>query len=156
EFHRDAALAQANSLRGRMLPLIAVSEEWDRYNQPFAIQFALPGLPPTIAAPSLTVRDLITNTFAASVTQPLLGLFRTYEERASAASRADALLDAAKAVEHGVREAVQTGFLRFYEARAAEQIAVTSQKQLEEQAQLVLARVKAGTATNADKLRIDV
>src|SRR5581483_2250746 len=45
---------------------------------------------------------------------------------------------------------------RYFEAKAAEDIARTSQAQLEEQQQLVLARVKAGTATNADKLRLDV
>jgi outer membrane protein TolC len=154
--HREAALSQADSLRGRMLPLIALSNEWDAYNAPFSLKFALPGAPASVPAPSLTVRYQYINTFAASVTQPLLGLFRTYEERASVATNADALADAAKAVEAGVREAIQTGFLRYYEAKAAEEIAFTSQKQLEEQVTLVLARVKAGTATNADKLRIDV
>src|SRR5262249_20786231 len=45
---------------------------------------------------------------------------------------------------------------RFFEAKAAEDIALASQQQLEEQAQLVTARLKAGTATNADRLRLDV
>jgi len=157
ELRREAALAQADSLRGRMLPLIALSEEWDRYaplpdgpsNGNF--QFAFPGFP----AP-FVVRAGITNTFAASVTQPLLSLFRTFEERASAATSAEATAEAGRAVEAGVREAVESGYLRYFEAKAAEDIALTSQQQLEEQAQLVTARLKAGTATNADKLRLEV
>jgi outer membrane protein len=147
ELRRDAALAQVDSLRGRMLPLIALSEEWDHYDKPFAIQFG----PATFVA-----RNVVTSTFVASVSQPLLGLFRTFEERASAASQADATLEIGRAIEAGVREQIQAGYLRYYEARAAEEIALTSQQQLEEQSQLVVARLKAGTATNADKLRLDV
>jgi outer membrane protein len=147
ELRREAALAQADSLRGRMLPLIALSEEWDRYDSLFAIQFG---------PAQFVARNLITNTFAATVTQPILGLFRTFEERASAATNADATAEAAKAVQAAVREQVESGYLHYFEAKAAEQIAITSQQQLEEQSQLVVARLKAGTATNADKLRLDV
>jgi outer membrane protein len=153
QLRTEAAHDQANALRGRMLPLISLSEEWLRYDKPFSIQFEIPGAP---AGPGLTVRNLITNSFAASVNQPLLGLIRTLEEHASLGAGAEGMQEAARGLEAAIREAVESGYLRYFEALAAQDIALTSQHQLEEQLQLVAARLKAGTATNADKLRLDV
>jgi outer membrane protein len=157
---RDAALAQSDSLRGRLGPLLAVSWEWDHYSQPFALSFfsSSTPLPAPFSAFSkpIVARNVVTSTFAATAQQPIVGLFRTWEERASAATNAEAVAEAARAVQAAVREQVENGYLHYFESKAAEEIALTSQQQLEEQAQLVVARLKAGTATNADKLRLDV
>jgi outer membrane protein TolC len=144
---REATVAQADSLRGRMLPLIAMSEEWQRYDSPFSIAFG---------PSSFVARNIITNTFAASIQQPLLQLFRLYQERASQASSAEGLKEAQRGLEGVVRESMASGYLRYFEAKAAEDIARTSQSQLEDQVGLVAARLKAGTATNADRLRLEV
>src|SRR5689334_15249442 len=64
---RDAAGADASSLRGRMLPGVTVSDDAQRWDSAFSIPF--PGAPGGIVA-----RDESTNTFTAAAGQPILGL----------------------------------------------------------------------------------
>jgi len=137
-----------------MLPGVHVSDEQDRYREPWAVKFDL-GIP-NMPVPSIQARDLNTNTFVAAVDQPLLGLARLSQDYASLSSAAEAAQQNVRAVEAGVREEVETGLLRLFEARALADTAVASEIQLDEQLEVMRARLKTGVATNADVLRVDV
>ncbi|MFT3837533.1 MAG: TolC family protein [Myxococcaceae bacterium] len=138
---------QAKSVRGRMLPLIALNDEAQHYRREFAIQFG----PQRFVA-----RNQDTNTFVAAADQPLTGLLGLYKQYESV----DASSLAAEAARRGgvraLEEAVRTGYLRYFEAKAAEDIAAASVQQLGEQKETANARLKAGAGTNADVLRVDV
>lgn len=151
----EAAEASARSSRGRLLPSLFVSDEAQRWNAPFSVAFALPGLPPG-PSPTLTVREATTNTFVAGAGQPIVGLLHLAEDeragrRAASASETD--LSAARAQ---VREAVETKFLQLFQARALGDIARASQRQLRDQVALAESRVRAGVLTRADVLRAEV
>lgn len=145
----EAARAFADSLRGRMLFGVRVNDEQQHFNSPFTIAL-LPG------APGATVRNLNTNIFSASAEQPLLGLLRLSQEHGALGAQADAAGQSVKAEENSVREQVQTGFLRLFEARALGQTARASQEQLGEQVNAAKARERAGAGTTADVLRVQV
>jgi outer membrane protein len=150
----DAADASAKSLRGRMLPLVDVSDEQQHWNGNFALAFPLPS--PTGQPVSLVAREINTNTFTVAGAQPLVGLLHLSQDHSAlsdVAMSADAELRAAQA---GVREDVQTEFLRLFEARALAEIAQASQKQLAEQIAVAQAKLKAGVLTRADVLRLQV
>lgn len=145
---------QARSVRGRMLPSVYLSDEHQRYSEPFQIKFDLgiPGAP----VPSLVGRELNTNTFVAAVQQPVIGLLRLFQDKVGLDDVAAAAHQGEKITEDAIVEAVQTGYLRYFEAKAAAEVARASISQLEEQHQVTEARVKAGAATTADVLRVDV
>ncbi len=145
---------QSRSLRGRMLPGVFVSDEHQRYSEPFTITFNLgvPGVP----SPSLIGRELNTNTFVAAAQQPLLGLLHLWQDKAGLDDAALAAHQVERITTEAISEAVQTGYLKYFEGKAAEDVAKASIAQLEEQRQVTEARVKAGAATNADVLRLDV
>lgn len=143
---QEAAEAQASSLRGRLLPSVNLSEEYQHYTEPFSIQFG---------PQKFQARDQDTNVFAAAANQPLLGLLHLTQEKAALDNSADAAAEQAKSVEATVREQVETGFLRYFEAQAMVDIAKSSEGQLAEQRSLAQARLNAGVITNADVLRIE-
>jgi outer membrane protein len=58
--------------------------------------------------------------------------------------------------ESGITEAVRTGFLRLFQAKAQEEIARQSQAQLQDQLTVAKAKFDAGVLTTADLLRIKV
>lgn len=164
--HEQTAAAhdQARSVRGRMLFSVHLNEELQHYSAPFGISFTefLPAsvastlIPPGVTVPPVIARSQNTNTFSASVDQPLLGLLRlshdylAQERTAEAASLASAA-DIAHIVEN-----VRSGFLRYFEAQASEQIADASDKELGEQVRVAQARLRAGVITTADLLRVQV
>ncbi len=138
------------SVRGHLLPTVRINEEYQHYADPFTIAF--PGTPPA----SVTVRSQDTNTFVVSATQPLLGLTRGIEEyrgQKLSAAAGEAQLTAAV---QSVREQIRIGYLRYYEAKALQEIARSSQHELSEQVTVAQARLKAGVLTNADVLRVQV
>jgi outer membrane protein TolC len=144
----EASNEQSISASRRLLPAIRVNEELQRYDSPFNIIF--PGIPPLVA------RNQTTNTFSASADQPLLGLFRLQNERASqqaVTAAAEAQLAAAEA---DVRQGVQAQFLQYFEAQAMQQIAEASARELGEQVTVARARLASGVITRADLLRIEV
>ena len=153
EARRDAAVDQMHSARGRLLPVVAVQDEFQHYNTPFAVKFEIPGSP---IAPSLTVRAQNTNSFSAAVSQPLLGLAHLSQEYSAASSNADAADAQLVGAQSAIREQVETTFLRLFEARASLQVAQSSESQLAEQVTLSNARIQAGSGTNADLLRTQV
>jgi outer membrane protein TolC len=146
-FSAGAADSQAKSLRGRMLPAIGLSEEYQHYNEEF-------GIP--LGGQRFVARNLDTNTFVAGVQQPLVGLLHLSQDYAALSSVAEAAQVKSLSAEEQVRQAVQTGYLRYFEARATGEIARASQQQLEERRGVVEAGLKAGIGTRADLLRTEV
>jgi outer membrane protein len=146
--HRAEAVEdQARSLRGRMLPGIALSDEHQRYSEAFTIAFG---------PASFNARELNANTFVAAAQQPVLGLLHLWQDKAALDDSALAAHEGERITEDAIAEAVQTGYLRYFEAKAAHDVATASIAQLDEQRQVTEARVKAGAATTADVLRLEV
>lgn len=144
----------ANSAIGRMLPSIHLSEEYQHYNGPFNVMFSIPGS--TMAFPPILARKQDTNTFSASADQPLLGLAKlseSYLARKSGAQAGDAKV---KSAEADMRAAIESDYLRLFEARALEEIAGASEKLLNEQVTIAQVKLKAGVFTTADVLRVQV
>ena len=145
----EAARAGADSLRGRMLFGVRVNDEQQHYDSPFTIAL-LPGVP------GVTVRNTNTNTFSVGAEQPLLGLLRLSQEHGALSAQADAAEESIKAAGNAVREQVQAGFLRLFEARALAETARSSQQQLADHVTAAKAKERAGAGTAADVLRVQV
>ena len=145
--HAGAAEAQAKSSGGRLLPSVHLSDEAQEWNKPFIIpQFAAFG----------PLRDSFTNTFTVAGRQPLLGLLHGANEYQAADNNAEAAHATVKVSEADTREIVELEFLRLFQAQARVDIARTSEQELTQEVTETQARVKAGTQTNADLLRIQV
>lgn len=143
----DAQRALQKSARGRLLPSVHVSDEYQHWNNAFAIAFG---------PQSFTVRDADTNSFVASADQPIFGLghlSHEYKAQGSTVGAGLAQLDATRA---DLREQVETYFVQLFEAKALEQIAKASEEELAEQVTIADARLKAGVLTKADVLRVRV
>jgi outer membrane protein len=148
----EAARDMAKSAGGRMLPAIVVTE-FQHYDDVFAPSFPIAGPTP---APSIQVRDQNTNTFVAAASQPIVGLLRRREDYRAEARTAEAADFGVAAAESATREALQSEYLRMFEARALQEIAKVSEAELGEQVTVTAAAVKAGTLTHADLLRVKV
>jgi outer membrane protein len=148
----------ALSTGARLLPGVHLSEEYQHWDCPFAIDFT----PPAFAsgcqktAAMLVARKQDTNSFVAVVNQPLVGLLHTGFDYASQRSNARATDAFAKVTEAQVVQTVRTLFLQYFEARALEEIAAASVAELAEEVNVANARLKAGVITNADLLRVTV
>jgi len=153
---------QTTSLGRRMLPSFHVSEEYQVYNKPFSITFTTPVMPgattgtSTMGGMPILVRKQLTNTLVASAVQPLLELPRLSDQRAAQDEATAATRAQLAASEADVREAVETQYVRFFEAQALEQIAAASVRELSEQVTVARARLTSGVITRADLLRIEV
>ncbi len=145
--------ALASSAGRRMLPSIHVSDEAQYWDKPFSIPFGMDAMGNPIV---FTVRDQKTNTFSAAGDQPLLGLLRANDERAALDEQSAADRAQVAAGEADLRANVETLFLRVFEARALEEIAAASVRDLSEQVTVAKARLASGVITNADLLRIEV
>jgi outer membrane protein len=153
----------ALSVGARMLPAIRLSEEYQHWDCPFAINFAtfMGGCSPTMPLPAGTMPPLVarkqdTNSFVAVVNQPLVGLLHTGFDFAAQRSNAKAGDAQAKVAEAQVVQTVRTLYLQYFEAHALEEIAAASLGELNEQVTVAQARLKAGVITNADLLRVQV
>ncbi|HNI59356.1 MAG TPA: TolC family protein [Pseudomonadota bacterium] len=147
EAKQRANQALTNAGISRMLPSVFLSDEYQHWNQPFVIAFG----PQTLQA-----RDADTNTFSASVSQPLLGLVKLVEEYRAQKLATKATEAQIKVVQAAVRKGVRIAFLRHFEAKAMEEIAQQSEKELSEQVTIAEAKLKAGVLTHADVLRVKV
>jgi outer membrane protein len=143
----QAAHHLKKSATGRMLPTIAVSDEFQHYDSPFDIAFG---------GATFRARDQDTNTFVASANQPLLGLLRRSEDYQSQARSADAADASVRVAEARTREGVEIQYLRMFEARAMEDIAHASEAELADEVTVTEARLKAGSVTQAELLRVKV
>jgi outer membrane protein len=129
---------------GRMLPSLHVNEEFQRWNAAYA--FAGFG----------DIRKQNTNTLSVSGDQPLLGLIHLSHEHDAEGFRAEvteAQLETARA---DLKAAVESQYLRLFEAKALEDIAKASEGELSEQVAVTQARLNAGVLTTADLLRVEV
>jgi outer membrane protein len=153
-----AADDAARSVRGQFGPQLGVSDELQHYSGPFnrQVQFdsPIPGAPPIQT--QFPIRDQNTNTFAASARQPVIGLLRISQDFVAANQQAEAAQAALEVTERAMREAMESAYLRMFEARAAREVAKSSQVQLAEQLSVAQARVEAGALTTADVLRVQV
>jgi outer membrane protein TolC len=140
---------QAKSLRGRLLPSVNLSDEWQRWDSKFAI-------PLPVAPAPIPARDLTTNAFVAAVGQPLLGLLHLSSDHSALSISAEAAAFDVQTQEANLRDDVRTQFLRMFEARALAGVARASQVQLVEQLQVAKEKLSAGVLTPADVLRLDV
>jgi outer membrane protein len=138
---------QAKSLRGRLLPSVNLSDEWQRWDSRFYPAF--PGV-------TLMARDLDTNAFVAAVGQPLLGLLHLSSDHRALASTAEAAAFDASTLEANLRDEVRAQYLRMFEARTLAGVARASQAQLAEQIVVAKEKLGAGVLTPADVLRLDV
>jgi outer membrane protein TolC len=102
------------------------------------------------------VRAEDVNTFSASGTQPLLGLFRLSHDYLAGRRQADAARAQVDVTAAALRERVETDYLRYFEALAQEGIARASEDELNHQAEIARAKLKAGVITRADHLRVEV
>jgi outer membrane protein len=155
-----AAAAHDTSLSAgaRLLPSLHVANEYEHYDSPFDIAFSFggSGATPAMSFPPVRARDQDTNTFSASVRQPLTGL--AYLGELYLADRRDgqAAERNVKAAEAALREGVELEYLRLFEALAMEEVARASQAELAAQVKVTEAQVRAGTLTTADLLRVRV
>jgi outer membrane protein TolC len=142
----DAGGERTAGASARLLPVVRVSDELQRYDSAFVIPFA----------PNLIARDRTTNTFVASVEEPLLGLLRLNSERGAQAAGTEAAQAQVAAAEADLRHAVESQFLRYFEAVAIGQIADSSAGELGAEVEVAQARLRSGVITRADLLRIQV
>jgi outer membrane protein len=178
----DVALSQG----ARLLPSVHLSEEYQHWDCPAAFSLAdfaggakcesdILNAPPT-AGPNLAAftpeqrmqlgalfgsgpviaRKQDTNSFVASIDQPLLGLLHTGYDFAAQRANAKATDAGVQVSRAAIVQAVRTAYLQLFEAQAMEQIAAASVNELEEQTKVARARLKAGVITNADLLRVQV
>jgi outer membrane protein len=146
--HAEAAHAQSKSAGGRLLPSVHVTDEYQHWDRPFTIGF--PGFGVFVA------RKQDTNTFVVAGRQPLLGLLRGAHEYDAAGSSAEAAKASVKVGEADTRQMVELEYLRLFQAKARMDIAHAAEQELTQEVTETQARVKAGTQTNADLLRIQV
>lgn len=144
----EAANDTSKSVRGHLLPAVHVSDEQQHWDSPFIIFFG-PG-------PGLPARGINTNLLTVAGVQPLLGLLHIGEDYAATNNAADAAAARAHTVEADVEEAVRSGYLRLFQATAAQDIARASVRELNEQLQVSQSRLQAGVLTRADVLRTQV
>jgi outer membrane protein TolC len=145
----QAAVEQKKGARGRLLPTVRVSDEYQHWDSPFSFS-ATPG------SPALTVREQDINTFSVGATQPLVGLLGRVADYRGKATTADAAAQGLRASESLAREAVQLEFLRYFEAKTRGDVARASEQELHQQVTETEARVNAGSLTKADLLRVRV
>lgn len=145
--HAAAAQAQSKSAGGRLLPSVHVSDEFQHWDKPFIIGFG--GL-------SFQARDQNTNTFVVAGRQPLLGLIHGSHDYQAAGTKAEAARAGLKVSEADTREDIELEYLGLFQAKARVDIAHAAEQELGQEVTETQARVKAGTQTNADLLRIQV
>jgi len=146
----------ALSVGARLLPAVRLSDEYQHWDCPFAIDFMTFVGGCQTNPMQFVVRKPDTNTFVAVVDQPIVGLLHTGFDFAAQRANARATDASAKVTEAQVVQAVRTIYLQYFEARALEEIAAASAAELAEQVTVAQARLKAGVITNADLLRVTV
>jgi outer membrane protein TolC len=145
--HAESAHLLKKSAGGRMLPVLAATEEFQHYDSPFDIAFG---------GQTFRARDQDTNTATVSASQPVLGLLHRLEEYKAQARSADAADASVRVAEANAKEMLEVQYLSMFEANALEQIAHASESELAEEVTVTEARVKAGALTQADLLRVKV
>src|SRR5262245_60066081 len=99
----ESRRSEASSLRGRLFPVIQLSDEYQHYDSPFDIEFA---------GGSFEARKQDVNTFAAGATQPLLGLLSRVEHFRAALATADATETELEIAKAALKEGLSIAYLR--------------------------------------------
>lgn len=152
---REVALGRAHSVRGLLLPGVAVSYEAQRWDSPYLVGFPIGPDPSHLTMVPFPARDQDTSALAVTAGQPLLGLLHIGSDVAAASSASDAAAADARTAEADVKQQVLAQLLRLFEARALKEIASASVAQLDDQLQVARARLQSGVLTRADVLRIE-
>ncbi len=145
--HAAAASAQADSARGRLLTPVVVSDEYQHWNKPFQVGFG---------DNTFTARERDTNTFTVAASQPLLGLLHRGQELKAQSRSASAAEANVRANEGALRDSIEIEYLHLFEAKSLEQVARASEAELAQQVSATEAKLRAGSLTQSDLLRVQV
>jgi len=143
----EGGQAMASSTGRRLAPAIHVSDEFLHYNSPFDAAIG-PG--------SFQVRKQDTNMFTVAADQPLLGLLRLSADYHGQQEIAQAGAAQEQSAELSLRQAVETIYLRVFEAKALEETALASERELNDRLGVARAQLATGVLTEADVLRVKV
>lgn len=143
----SAAAAQEDGARGRLLTPIIVSDEYQHWNKPFVVEFG---------PSSFTARKQDTNTFTVAASQPLLGLLQRSADLKAQARSADAAAAGVRVNEGALRDEIEVEYLHLFEAKSLAEVARASEAELGQQVSETEAKLRAGTQTQSDLLRVQV
>jgi outer membrane protein TolC len=137
----------ARSAGGKMLPSFHVTEEYQHWDRAYALPFSGSVFP---------VRDQNTNALVVSGDQPLLGLLHLSHEHDSQSRMAEVTEAELETARADLKATVEAQYLHLFEAKALEEVAQASQRELSEQVAVTQAKLDAGVLTTADLLRVQV
>ncbi len=120
--------AERKSARGRFGPLVRLEANNVNWDSPFGVAVDLPGLP---TAPVISIRDRNTTQYAATVIQPLTGLWTVYAGYRAQVSALKASQFQEKATANDVMFAVTDAYIQALEARRMVSIAESGLKTIE-------------------------
>ena len=144
----EAGQAAASSTARRLAPAIRLGDEYQHYNSAFIVPMGGGALFP--------VRKQDTNLFTVTADQPLLGLLRLSADYSGQEKSAEAGAAQLQSAELSLRQAVETMYLRVFEARALEGTALASERELNDRLEVARAQLATGVLTEADVLRVQV
>jgi len=144
----EAGQAAASSTARRLAPAIHLGDEYQHYNSAFIVPMGGGALFP--------VRKQDTNLFTVTADQPLLGLLRLSADYSGQEKSAEAGAAQVQSAEMSLRQAVETMYLRVFEARALEGTALASERELNDRLEVARAQLATGVLTEADVLRVQV
>jgi outer membrane protein TolC len=145
----EAGQAAASSTARRLAPAIHLGDEFQHYNSTFDASLGP-------SAPPFRVRKQDTNMFTVAADQPLLGLLRLSADYSGQQESAEAGAAQVESAELSLRQAVETLYLRVFEARALEGTALASERELNDRLDVARAQLATGVLTEADVLRVQV
>ena len=144
----EGGQAMASSTARRLAPAIRLGDEYQHYNEAFVV--------PMGAGAVFPVRKQDTNLVTVSADQPLLGLLRLSADYQSQQRGTEAGAAQVQSAELSLRQAVETMYLRVFEARALEGTALASERELNDRLEVARAQLATGVLTEADVLRVQV
>ena len=144
----EGGQAMASSTARRLAPAIRLGDEYQHYNEAFVV--------PMGAGAVFPVRKQDTNLFTVSADQPLLGLLRLSADYQSQQRSTEAGAAQVQSAELSLRQAIETMYLRVFEARALEGTALASERELKDRLEVARAQLATGVLTEADVLRVEV
>jgi outer membrane protein len=144
----EAGQAAASSTARRLAPAIHLADEYQHYNDAFIVPMGGGALFP--------VRKQDTNLFTVAADQPLLGLLHLSADYESQQKSSEAGAAQVQSAELSLRQAVETLYLRVFEARALEGTALASERELNDRLEVARAQLTTGVLTEADVLRVQV
>ena len=144
----EAGQAAASSTARRLAPAIHLGDEFQHYNSTFDAAIS--------PVASFRVRGRDTNMFTVAADQPLLGLLRLSADYSGQQESAEAGAAQVESAELSLRQAVETLYLRVFEAKALEGTALASERELNDRLDVARAQLATGVLTEADVLRVQV